>query len=36
MTLREQLELATGIARKRWNELNRAHDRKMRAAGDGA
>ena len=34
--LPSRLETITGIARKRWNELNRAHDRKMRAAGDGA
>lgn len=30
----ERLETITGIARKRWNELNRAHDRKKAAAGD--
>jgi len=29
-----RLETITGIARKRWNELNRGNDRKMQAAGD--
>lgn len=32
--LPSRLETITGIARKRWNELNRASDRKMQAAGD--
>ncbi len=29
-----RLETITAIARKRWNELNRANDRKKAAAGD--
>lgn len=32
--LPSRLETITGIARKRWNELNRANDRKKAAAGD--
>lgn len=32
--LPERLEFITGIARKRWNELNRSNDRKKAAAGD--
>lgn len=31
-----RLTTITNIARKRWNELSRAHDRKMAAAGEAA
>ena len=30
----DRLTKIEGIARKRWNELNRGNDRKMHAAGD--
>ena len=32
--LPSRLETITGIARKRWNEINRGNDRKRAAGGD--